>query len=93
MSRLAIFLSVIMYAASVVSCIRSDDGKIGGNVLEPGDKLPVFAVRMSDGTMVSDRTLDGHVSCIVFFNTGCPDCRKALPSVQKLYDNYSLVSR
>lgn len=72
-------------------CIFDDvDGD--GAEIKAGDRLPEFSVTMNDGTEVSSSMLEGTVSCIVFFHTGCPDCRLAMPEIQKLYDEYAASS-
>ena len=69
-----------------VSCINDEPSS--GNDLKPGDRLPGFSVTMNDGTQVSRSTLSGAPAMIVFFNTGCPDCQRELPVVQKFYEEY-----
>lgn len=68
------------------SCIK-DENK--GADLKVGDYLPDFEVVMNDGTVVSDESLKGKTSVIVFFNTLCGDCQKELPVLQDLYDEYA----
>ncbi len=51
-----------------------------------GEQCPAFEVRMHDGSLLSDGMLEGKRSLIVFFDTGCGDCRKELPVVQEVYD-------
>lgn len=81
-------LNIILLTAFclLASCIKE---KTSGNDLKPGDRLPEFSVTMSDGSLVTDKDLGEGVSCIVFFYTGCPDCQKVLPEIQKIYDEYS----
>lgn len=69
---------------SLQGCINDEEPQ--GITLKPGDSLPVFSVTLSDGTTVSNTTLIGKVGVIVFFNTGCSDCRKELPVIQQLWD-------
>lgn len=82
-------------AVSVVlvlsSCIREDVPD--GADLGPGDRLPDFSVTMDDGSCLATPDLAGTVSVLVFFNTGCPDCRQEMPVIQKLYDNWGEVVR
>lgn len=75
---------------SLFSCITDgDDDDRGDFALIPGDALPQFSVRMSDGeTTLNTQSLSGKVGVIVFFHTDCPDCRKELPVVQRVYDAY-----
>lgn len=74
----------------LASCIR--EGRPGGDIA-PGDRLPDFVVEMNDGSLVSTASLEGSVSLIMFFNTGCPDCREELPAVQRIYDEFGSCVR
>lgn len=91
------FAVALLSATLLFSCVR-DRGN-GENGLAPGDKLPKFQAVMNDGSVVGvPEDFKGRVSCIVFFNTGCKDCRAELPVIQKLHDEFSdvvflLVSR
>ena len=79
-----------VYALLTIFCLASciKDRIPQGADLEIGAKLPEFSVTMNDGSTVSTADLLGDISCIVFFHTGCPDCRKTLPLIQELYDRY-----
>lgn len=70
------------------SCIN-EEAPNSDNVVVVGDTLPDFSVTMNDGTTVTGAQLRESHSLLLFFNSGCPDCRKALPSVQQLYNEYS----
>lgn len=82
MKRISAFVSFFL---CLVSCIRENPS--GAN-LAVGDRVPDFVVTTNDGMTVSGEALREGVSVIVFFTTGCPDCRQTLPEVQKLYDEY-----
>lgn len=69
-----------------VSCIR--EGIPDGADLKPGDTLPDFTVTMSDGSVFRSADLEGQVSLIMFFHTGCPDCRAELPVVQQIHEEF-----
>lgn len=72
----------------LTSCVRDDDD--GRNPVGVGMTLPQFSVEVesSDGSVhtVSTQSLAGTPGAIVFFNTGCPDCQRELPQIQKYYD-------
>lgn len=69
------------------ACIQEDIGNGEAGIM-PGDTLPSFRVEMNDGTWLATSDLEGKVSVLVFFHTGCPDCRQELPVIQSLYDAY-----
>lgn len=77
---------LIMTAVLLFSCIKD---RQTGNDLVVGSRIPDFTILMNDGSTVSGESLRDGVSCIVFFYTGCPDCQKTLPAVQRIYDEYS----
>ena len=84
MKRIVYIVYVFLTALCMQGCIKENvdaDLKIG-------ERLPDFAVTMNDGTVVSDDSLMGNVSCVVFFHTACPDCQATLPVVQSIYDEY-----
>ena len=87
---------VLLAALCLQGCIKEN---VGAD-LKVGDRLPDFAVTMNDGTVISDDSMIGNVSCVVFFHTTCPDCQATLPVIQSVYDEYvpkgvefALVSR
>ncbi len=81
--------NILVMAAAVVMAVGCIDDEINGADLRVGDGLPDFEVVMSDGSVVGDEDLKGSVSVVMFFHTGCPDCQKALPVMQKIYDEYA----
>ena len=82
MRRILASLSILI---GLCGCIKE---KRNGHEISVGDHIPDFEVMMSDGTIVTDVSLNGAVSIIMFFHTSCPDCRQTLPVVQEIYDSY-----
>lgn len=85
-SRIFLLLSACLLAVLSFSCITEVEN---GASLGVGDSLPEFSVETSDGAVVSNVSLKGNVSVIMFFHTGCPDCQQALPVMQLAYDEYA----
>lgn len=79
-------LTVPFVLLTLVSCIRESGPD--GPELGPGDRLPEFEITLQDGSALGTSDLSGKVSVIVFFNTGCPDCRKELPVIQRIYEDF-----
>ncbi len=75
-------------AMLLAGCVKDPTGR--GDIVKVGDTLPEFSVTMSDGTTVSTEDLRGSVSLIMFFYTGCSDCREVLPIVNQLYLEYGI---
>ena len=84
MKKVAVLVAM---TAILLSCIKDDPT---GNDLVVGNLVPDFTVLMNDGSTVSGASLRSGVSCIVFFYTGCPDCQRILPAIQRIYDEYSV---
>ena len=78
---------LVCLSTSCVTDGEEDEPSVGTDLVV-GDPIPDFSVTMSDGRRIDDEALLGQVSLIVFFHTGCKDCQKELPVVQRFYDSY-----
>ena len=83
MKKLTIYLLVVL---SLISCIKE---KETGEDLVVGDRIPEFSITMNDGSILTGKQLSKGNSCIVFFTTGCTDCKETLPHLQSIYNEYS----
>ena len=74
-----------------LSCITDKTVYTEGEMVElqVGDELPEFFVLMHNLSPLSTSDLKGKCSAIIFFHTDCPDCRRGLPVIQKVYDAYN----
>lgn len=57
-----------------------------------GDKIPAFSILLNNGQMLTETDLKGTVSILAFFNTGCSDCRRELPHLQKISERFPDVN-
>lgn len=85
-SYTGILLAAILLILSFASCIK-DNGREWE--LPIGSRVPDFTVILNDGTSFSSASLDEGAGVIVFFHTGCPDCRQVLPILQQMFEDYS----
>lgn len=69
----------------LTSCLHQEQQN---SEIRPGDPLPAFAVTMDDGTLLHSSRLLGAPSLILFFHTGCSDCRRTIPLVQQAYERF-----
>lgn len=74
------FLTALIFAGG---CVTETDEPAAS--LVPGSEVPQFEVMLSDGSSWSTMSLRG-VGVIAFFNTGCADCRRELPELQRAYE-------
>lgn len=87
MDRFCKYLFCLLVVLIFSGCI--EDEVEPGSGLQPGDELPEFVITSGEGLAARKSDLIGKVSLLVFFNTGCPDCREELPIIQQIYDEYS----
>ena len=81
----SLFKYIALAAVICSSCIKERET---GASLVVGDDIPDFSVTMNDGAQITGEYLREGVCCIVFFTTACSDCRKTLPHIQRVYDEY-----
>lgn len=93
MKTLRLFALLLTACLPLCSCIsEEDEGAETADIVRVGDPLPAFSVQTHTGAHVSPATLAGRPAVIVFFSTTCPDCRRALPAVQQVYDACKAVA-
>lgn len=77
----------------LASCSMSDnDGEVkpSDNIINVGNRLPMFSIYMNDGRQLTTDSLRGKPSVIVFFKTNCSDCQRELPKLNMRYLEYGL---
>lgn len=84
MKRIIEILSILLIMVTAPGCVNDEVEPVWS--LQAGDRLPDFEITLDDGSSVSTEMLKGRKSVIVFFSTGCGDCRRELPVVQDYYD-------
>lgn len=74
---------------SAASCMTEKESSTpSGSRMKPGDRLPAFTAITATGDTCTAESFRGKTSVIVFFNTDCGDCRKELPILQRIYEEY-----
>ena len=76
---------LLCFLSGGCSSIRDDEDE--EERVKVGDPVPVFSVDMVEGGEVTTFST-GHLkgeTVIVFFHTGCPDCRRELPKLNEYY--------
>lgn len=74
----------------LTGCVNDDDaGGSRGSMVSVGDEVPAFTLTSNVAEEVSSASLRGQVYMLTFFDTACPDCRKELPVLQRVYDKYA----
>lgn len=82
-----LIIALICGAAQMFHACSSDEKASEAiELVTVGSRLPSFNVVLNDDTHVTPMTLRGHRAVIVFFNTGCSDCRAYLPKLNEFYE-------
>lgn len=55
------------------------------NYIEVGDVIPSFIITEDNGEQFDSSTLFGKKTALLFFHTGCSDCARELPIVEKAW--------
>lgn len=84
------FISLLIITlVTLSSCLgKVEQVTSGSDIVRLGQQLPLFTITLNDNTTLNTAQLQGRPSVIVFFNTLCGDCRRELPIVQRVYDEY-----
>ena len=80
-------------AAFTLSACQNEEGRdsISADVVKVGEAVPEFILTADGGTTISSSSLQNQVYMLSFFDTGCGDCQKELPVLQRIYDKYKDV--
>ncbi|UZJ78132.1 TlpA disulfide reductase family protein [Fictibacillus sp. KU28468] len=60
----------------------------GHTGLKPGNKVPDFTIMALNGEKVSIKDYRGKKVILNFWATWCPPCRKEMPDMQKVFNQY-----
>lgn len=60
----------------------------GAEGLQRGDVFPVFKLQRSDGSTLQLSDYDGQPKLLMFWATWCPYCRKLMPAIIDLHDEF-----
>ena len=85
------FFGAVLWALNLcfTACIDEEKPNVGKERTENvgvGKKIPQFSVKMSDKSTFSSQFLSGHRAIVVFFYSGCGDCHRYLPTLNRFYE-------
>jgi len=82
-------LFIVIVTGMLFSCLNDDDSSNNSReIVKVGDIVPEFSLIGVDGNMISSASLRGQYYLLNFFDTGCKDCQKEFPVLQKIYNKY-----
>lgn len=79
------FFILSMMLLSFTSCL-SDGSDDVENYVEVGDVIPEFIITEENGEQFDSSVLPGKKTALLFFHTGCSDCARELPVVERAWN-------
>lgn len=67
------------------SCITEYEESEVVNYVNTGDRIPPFKVMNENDEVFDSSSFIGKKSLLMFFHTGCSDCRRELPIIDEAY--------
>lgn len=69
---------------------NDDDAKYATELLKPGTSVPDFKLRDSNGKWQTiNKLTKGRYTVLDFWASWCPDCRKDIPNILRIYDKFA----
>ena len=68
--------------------IADDDAKYATTLLTPGTAMPSFTMKTMDGKTFRSSSLKGKYVVLDFWASWCPDCRKDIPNLLRMYEHF-----
>lgn len=66
-----------------------DDAKYAKDLIKPGKVMPDFTLNTLDGKAVKLSSYRGHYVVLDFWASWCPDCRRDIPNVKRMYKAFA----
>ncbi len=83
-------LAVLPMMACAQFAQKDADDKYATELLKPGTVMPDFKLKTPQGkTQKISKLTKGQYTVIDFWASWCPDCRKDLPNVRRIYDKFA----
>ncbi len=68
------------------------DSKYAVSMLRPGTSIPDFKLKTPAGkNQRLGKCVDGHYAVLDFWASWCPDCRRDMPNVQRIYRKFAPI--
>lgn len=90
-ARLAVLLPLAALALVVVTTVPRLATRMATRQMNAA--TPVFSIRRLDGTVMNSADFRGRVVVLDYWATWCPACRREMPELEKLYQQYRGNSR
>ncbi|NPD93211.1 TlpA family protein disulfide reductase [Xylanibacter muris] len=89
MKKFPIFMTLLLLIAISVKA-QDNDARYATELIKPGTPAPEFIISGIDNTASKPlKELRGKYVVLDFWATWCPDCRKEIPVMKAMYDEYA----
>lgn len=88
MLKMRMFIAAVALAFAAAAPAQDLDEKYAKDMLQPGTEAPDFTLAAPDGTSYSLSDFRGSYVVLDFWASWCPDCRKDIPEMKRLHDEY-----
>lgn len=88
MKRLLVTLVVLLAIAFTARAQWDFDQKYAADLVKSGSVAPYFRMKMAEGKTLSLNQYKGRYVLLDFWASWCPDCRKDIPNVVRMYRKF-----
>lgn len=83
-------LFILMSLFALTSSVSAEDADslYAKDLLKPGAEAPDFDLQTADGKHIKLSSLRGNYVVLDFWASWCPDCRKDIPAMKALFEQY-----
>ncbi len=85
---------ILTLALAITTCVMAEDADslYAKDLLQLGTAAPEFTLNDIDGTSHTLASLRGNYVVLDFWASWCPDCRKDVPRMKELHEQYGNVA-
>ena len=87
-TTLALAIALGATAQTATNTTQDLDARYATNMLKPGTQAPDFTLKTHDGKDIKLSSYAGKYVVLDFWASWCPDCRKDIPAMKALYDEF-----
>lgn len=88
MKKLLSLAFLLTLALSIGAQPKDEDAKYATELLKPGTEVPDIKLKDINGKKFQLSKLKGRYVVIDFWASWCPDCRKDIPNLLRIYNNF-----
>ena len=88
MASMPMFVFAMLPNVGMAQDAYDPDVKYASELLESGVQAPDFALKNPEGKTLKLSDFKGNYVVLDFWASWCPDCRKDIPKIQRMYKNF-----